>query len=286
MKRRIISLFLFLLCTGAVAQEVSPGQPNELDRNYVPDKNSVFNSDGKRNEDAGPVEIKNAILFNPTLLSRSIVALFYERWLGSQTSLKAGGGICFNQDFIYSTAFDAGIESSGILSDPISTVSLATIMSRGQFVGPSLYGSFSVKRSWDGYATEWNPYLELNCQASNGAFKISTYEDSYYDYDNFNNYSGPLIAGNPLVNVRTVSFNLMYGSRYITAGRVKTSHEFFLGIGAKLGTYDSFHSEEIKVEDPSYPGHYQNVQVEMKGSIRENVWSPSFLMGYIFGIGF
>lgn len=73
-------MILLLVGKVAFAQE-KVGTPNDLDKMYTPDKTSVFNADGTNTSSQNSsFDIKNAIKYNPFLLTRGTVAFFYERF--------------------------------------------------------------------------------------------------------------------------------------------------------------------------------------------------------------
>jgi hypothetical protein len=67
MKLTFNTLFLFLLLLvgkSVFAQDATPGMPNELDKTYVPDKTSIFNSGEKPATTSEPRE-RNRLSDNP-----------------------------------------------------------------------------------------------------------------------------------------------------------------------------------------------------------------------------
>ncbi len=290
------SLVALLVCSMklSLAQE-DLGQANELDKMYVPDKNSIFNSDAKTNssgnDDSSPIDIKNNISFNPTLLSRSVLALFYERFFGDQYSIKGGLGVCYEIDKIQSIAYDVGFAGE-FFSEPTSTVSITRIMQEGIFQAPRLYSSISVRVHWDSFfGGSWNPYFEINAQQSFYTLKMNAssinYNEIYsnYNYGNSNNTSG-LIGNRTDVSIRNTSINLIYGTQFVTSGKIKTTHDFFIGIGGKKTSYNQFQTGLKTISDPTKTRQDLTIQVEESKYGRESVLIPSVLLGYSFGFGF
>lgn len=262
-----ILIFTLLVCSSSLllnAQEEQPGLPNDLDKMFVPDKNSIFNSE-KNDEDGSDyllVDVKNIIKFNPAMLPRSIAAFYYERRLSEQFSLQGGLGICFNKDRVMGSIADDWAYGS----DGNSSVRLALIMQYGLYNEPSLFASIAVKLHWEN-PHSWNamPYFEMSTRYYENKLKVS--KIGYGTMD-----------GSPIVTVRNVSYTLVYGRQYLTEGKIRTSHDFYVGIGMKTVSFDRFISTEI-VSPPYGTLHTKTAE-------RTKIPSALIVAGYVFGIGF
>jgi hypothetical protein len=284
---KLVAIVLVFLQKLAFAQEATPGLPNELDKMFVPDKNSIFYSGpgaASSGNSSSPIEIKNTITFNPTLLIRRSVGLFYEHWFSEKFSVKGGLGFCYNVDRIQAITYSMGIAQQAFSPARSSTVSIAKIMEDGVFEGPRLYSSVSLRLHWDSFfGGDWNPFLEANSQQHSNTLKMPSENVNYYNYYD---HSGLIIVNEPVVHVRTFSLNLIYGSQFVTSGKVKTTHEFFFGMGLKNASYEVFRSSSQTLKDPELIGDPIKIQVQEKTLERENILIPSLLMGYVFGFGF
>lgn len=265
MKRSLTILVLLFISHFLNAQE-KPGTPNELDKLFIPDKNSLFNSESKTNEENSlpASDIKNVIKFNVAMLPRSIAAFYYQRRLTDQISLQGGLGICFNKDRIFSvvSGFSGDFSSS-------TAIDLEDMMANGQFSRNSLFTSFSFRLNWVSYF-EWNasPYFEINTRYYSNKLKLDKFVDDRHGF-----------SETPETIVRNTSFNLIYGLQYITEGKIKTSHDFYWGIGMRNTSFDTFTSSEITTSGPNYILYTKDPE-------RSKRLAPSFIMGYAFGIGF
>lgn len=264
---KIVALFLCLLPGILRAQEI-PGTPNELDNQFVPDKNSIFNSESKTgtNNSTPASDIINIIKFNATMLPRGIVSFFYQRILTEQISIQSGLGASFNKDRILS--FVSGVSEE--FSNNPSTVGLNKIMQFGEFNGASLFASLSMRLSWESYYGDFTPYFEINSRYYSNKLRLTKLNE----YNSFE-----LLDGTPEVIIRNTSFNLIYGVQYLTEGQIRTSHEYYLGVGMRNTSFNAFTSSEVQMSNNNYT-------LYTKTAARSKTFAPSFIIGYVFGIGF
>lgn len=251
------------------AQE-SPGTPNELDNQYVPDKNSIFNSDAKGGEEgvSSAIDVKNIIKLNATMLPRGIFALYYQKGITDQISLEGGLGACFNKDRVF--GFVSGISDG--FSGNSQVVELNTIMRYGELKGTSLFYSLSFRVSWDSYYDNVTPYFSLNTRYYTNKLLLSQINDYQTDFER--------LDGTPEVIIRNTSFNIIYGYQYITDGKIRTTHDYYFGLGMRNTSFDEFISTRIT------PSSGDDYTLYSKTSDRLKVFAPSFIVGYAFGIGF
>ncbi len=271
--KRIIFIALSLLCiiSSSILAQETPGPPNALDNQFVPDKNSVFNSDSKANEgksDDSYSDINNMIKFNIGLLARSIAAFQYERRISDQITLEAGLGTCFNRDFVLS----AGSEIFGLRRNT-NEIGVSELMTNSNFGGKSLYSSFSFRLRYDSYYWESEPYFEINTRYYSNKFDITPI---YTEYSSATNAS--VLVGTPDVTVRNTCINLIYGVQFITEGKIATTHDFYTGFGMKSLSYNKV----TRDYDSNNTGNYTYTNT----SERLKAMGFSFVCGYAFGFGF
>jgi len=269
--KHITVVVLFLLNV-AVAQTQPP---NELDKQFTPDANSIFNSSGKNGKVKGgghSVEIQNAIKFNPLLIPRSIFALFYERKIIDGLSLTGGLGFCYNTDkisgFFNSEDFTLGFGNTDKLS-------FSGILSNSTFDGGGPFLSAGVRIYTGGYfsaADNFNSgYFEINYRFTSVNLRLNPTINS-----------NDKLAGDGTVNIRNSGFNLIYGYQLSTEGSIKTTHDFYLGTGIKSVRYDEFTRTLVDPNNGYSPSYYQCSPTGAKISqIRFMI-----IAGYAFGIGF
>jgi len=268
-KLSLISLLICASFTG-FAQKKQEAQPNDMDEMYVPPKNSIFNPGDGAGSTSGTDKL-NAVKFNPLLLTRSIGAVFYERWLTDGISVQAGLGMTYNKDRIM------GIGSSGefTLSDnSTSTLTIGQIMDQGVTDRKKLYASLGFRFFWGGYY-DANNYFELG---------VRYYANSLLIEDGPDSYNPGLTVGTPEVTVKNTSFNMVFGHQVYTDGKVSTAHDFYFGFGIRSTSYDVFKSERRTIIDSS--GYSTEQDVHSKTFIRETILAPSLIMGYAFGFAF
>lgn len=268
---------MLLLAAGSLKAQEQPGLPNDLDKQFVPDKNSVFNSDAKtksaKNDNSLNVGVKNDIKFNIGMIPRSIAAFYYERTFTDQISLMGGLGVCYNKDRILGISAGIGDEFS---SSSVNRLSVSTIFKYSTLEHPSLFGSFSFRVHWDSYYDwDWNPYFELNVRTYTNNLKIGQIDQG----------NGEIISGNSSTKVRYTAFNLIYGVQYYTDGKIHTTHDFYWGLGLRSLSYDTFVQSQNTTTSTVYPYNTINAYTYTRSSTRVKQFSPVFIMGYAFGIG-
>src|ERR1700739_2237930 len=96
-----VFILFFVFYTAVLSAQNAPGLPNDQDKNYVPDKTSIFNAEGKTGtkEYSSASDIHDLIEFNPFMFARSIFALQYEHKFGEMFGLQGGLGFCFGKDY-------------------------------------------------------------------------------------------------------------------------------------------------------------------------------------------
>src|SRR3990167_1976126 len=234
---KAIFLFFFFFLTGAILHvhaQKNKGEPNELDKLYIPTQNSVFNPGKSSTKNSSPSENNNAIKFNPVLLTRSIGALFYEKWLSDEISVQGGLGICYNKDIMMGKLSEIQREFN-FSRDATSSFNISDIMLRGEFSsGSTPFISFAFRFFGSGYYDS-ESYFELNFRYYSNTLKIPDATESY----------NKRVLDLPEVTVRNFNYLLTYGYQVYTSGKIRTSHDFYYGIGLRNTSYDSFREEKM-----------------------------------------
>jgi hypothetical protein len=263
MKIRYLFFLLVLIPALANSQEV-PGPPNDLDKNYIPGKNSIFGADANKSSNDYSPSISNAVMFNPCLLLRGVAGFFYQHSLSDQVGMQLGLGFSFNKDMIMSY----GSEFGEAFSDPKSAISMYSMVVYGRYSGPGLFLSGGFRFSWDSYySLDRKPYFEVNGRFITNQFVLSgTANESDF---------GGAVSGTPKVSMKHTSFNLIYGVEYNTSGKIKTVHDFYFGVGLRSSSYNIFEAQQ---------GY--NYTTFVMTSRRESIIAPYLMAGYAFGLGF
>jgi hypothetical protein len=262
-------IYILLLCSSSLllkAQEPLPGQPNDLDKIYVPDKGSIFSSDAKKDDKSSYSvgDVKHIIKLNLTMFPRSIAAVYYERRFTDQVALQGGLGLTFDKDRIMGAT--SGIADD--FSNNESAIKLSEMMEYGVSNGNGLFASLSFRLNWDSYYY-WDviPYFEVNTRYYSNKLNINKLEYGTID-------------GSASVKIKNISYNLIYGVEFLTEGKIRTAHDFYMGIGLRNTSYDKFTSVQSQNSTgPDYP-------IYTKTSQRTKSYAPMFIMGYALGIGF
>jgi hypothetical protein len=257
-----------LLFTIELSAQTEPGRPNQLDERFTPPSTAIIGNGGGGSSSSfsgSTSEIKNNIKYNPILLSRSIAALFYERFITEEFSITGGLGYCYGKDNI--VLIGSAIDWE-IFEGTSRDLSLSDIMTYSKFrSGGNYFGSLALRVYWDTYDDNRYGYLELNARKYNNNL----------EFKNTQRYD---IVDNANVVVTNTTYNIIYGTQFHTNGKIKTVHDFYCGFGIRGTNYDIF----------KYQTFYNtNGQAEprlLKTNEREKIYSPMLLLGYAFGFGF
>jgi hypothetical protein len=278
--KKIILVFCFF-CGGMYAQE-KPGQPNELDDKYLPGENSLFNNESSSSSNKNNDEFKNIISFNPTMMLRQIASLEYSRKVVDYVAVQAGIGLCFGQDFIASMGNNSELLDGR--NNTYSTDSLVTYYSlqrASSFSKNSLFSTFSVKFLLD---DDWGSYIEVNSRFYSNNFSINESK-----LNSYNNYYGDktIFNGTPDFKVTNTVFNILLGGHAVSDGKIGISHDFFVGFGLRIASYNTYQVSTIKTYDPSSSYYSTNSTVIYNDAPeKQKIYAPSIVFGYKVGIGF
>jgi hypothetical protein len=285
--------FLFVLLasllSGSVCLSQNTGTPNDLDKNYIPEKSSILNEGGtgsKSRDGRNAPDYHNVIEFTPGLLIRNIFALQYERKITESFSVQAALGAVYGIDRIQKieSPDKSFFNSSGSVGNA-STVNLGSMLNQSVFTGPNVYLGFALRLYYEGSNryngnywgsrgrdydnTESRRYLEAGLRYFGNTVQIS------------NNFSGGdvNIEGTPVINIRSVFYFINWGYHFETDGKIATTHNIFFGFGLRNSSYDVFKTDLNRRS--SNGGNLETITAS-----RESILLPTFQFGYEFGLGF
>lgn len=233
-----------------------------MDNIYTPPSASIAGSErtsSKGDISDGP---KNIIKFSPFLLSRSIIALEYERFINNNFSARAGLGYSYNRDYVYLLSTDAFYD----LQSPVkSSLNLQDIVVQGTFLpNSSPYLSAGLRLYYDGFSKdEFNSYFDINSRFYTNTYDVIT---SAYNY------------GTTKVDLQSTVLNMSWGFSSCTSGKIPSSHDFYIGFGMRIASFPAFKEAYIDVN-----GSTETINVATSEKIV--VYSPTILFGYTLGIG-
>jgi len=256
-----------------VAQSTPPVS-NELDLQYTPKGGGPLSSESKSNSSGGSAnrnDAKNFIKFSPTLISRSIVALYYERNFHENFSLQAGIGFNFNKDRIFSL-----LGSNMLLSESNNLQGeedMADVLSVSEHQKIAPYFYIAPKFIFESYLFDGSSYIEL-------AFTNFANKLNYVVPNNYSSYSSSVVVGTRKLNYNHNVFSLKYGYQILTDTKLITSHEFFFTAGYRMITYNPVIRTDI-----DYNSSSNITQQYTVSSIKSSKPTFMFGVGYTFGIG-
>jgi hypothetical protein len=283
MKSIILTISLFLSISLLAQNNKKPastpasksvsGPVNELDNTYTPLKNSLFDENAKKNEQYSSysVDFNNAIKFNPFLLVRSTIAFGYERKLVGNLTGSIFLGYNYKRDWIQTMGAVVSSGEGELLSSSASEIGLASMLASGIYKGGGIYSSFGLKLYTEDTPFEGS-YFEIQTRFNNYTLDLGVVSnDLGYDF-------APGTATD--VKIKNTSGYLIWGSQFCTSGTIKATHEFYTGVGIRSTSYDVFNYSDVDSGIGSTNSFITNT------GNRENTLGFSFIMGYIFGIGF
>ncbi len=302
-KRYLLLLPVFCFMFGSLcglAQEA--GSPNVLDKDFVPDSSSVFNTNNPANGFINGPVYHNVIEFTPGLLFRNIFALQYERQVLEGFSLQGSLGMVYGVDRWqqienpgkgFMSTFFGGSATGG------STVTLGNMLNQGKSNANTAYLGFAVRWYYTGFGFlksrgyvsddgyyytyhEANEYWNSSLGGDNSVymdFGVRYFANSLAVSNSLSS-DGALIQGVPTVQIKSTFYFLNWGYHYETKGKIPTTHNIFIGVGLRYTSYDLF------IADPSQQTVSGPVIYNSITSSREHILRPTFQAGYEFGLGF
>jgi hypothetical protein len=273
----ILSLVFFVSMKGQV-KPVTPGSRNELDNKYSPGKSPAVKTnqdDVSSGSSSSDPDFKNVIKCNIALFPRCIAAFCYQYFIADEVSLEGWLGAVYKKDPIFAV-FGSAIE----LSAQYGALNLKDIYTYGVKKGIRPYLGASVKFHFSGLASwnENNSFIEIGARSYSHKLDLSPIETA-----TAKTYTPTYLSGDHTVIIKHLNYLVNFGFRFTTPGKIKTSHEFYTGLGWRTFTYDNFIRSEKKYQTGSGNGYYYEYS---KNGTRKSGSSPLFVIGYILGFGF
>jgi hypothetical protein len=275
-----IFIIVFCLCNIVLNSQITvPAKTNELDEQYTPKGSGPLSADSKTSKSGSSGSNydgdypKNIAKFAPTLLSRGIFAINYERNFADNFSLVGGLGFNYNKDLIFSL-----LGSGFDLSDNYNQgqVQSSDVLSASTHDSPSLYFNFAPKFIFENYWNDGYSYLQIDYSHYANKMNFETDKTS-----NSSNYQY-IINGSPSIKYSHNIYALKYGYQYNTDTKLVTSHEFWISLGYRSYKYTPVYMTETS--NSSYPYNTtREYSVSKTGVIKQSFYVG---FGYSFGIGF
>ena len=206
----------------------------------------------------------NIVKFNPTLLTRGIISLQYEKLLFNN-NISIGGGLGF---FAYKDIFFQFDVS--IYNDYRGNINLLDIVRDGEQIGglTNYFFTSFIKISYDGIYF-LDPYIEIGYRREKNNLRLNNSNRTPLDRNFYNTY---------FIN------NLFYAGLnypFRTKGKkVNLNHEFYWSFAYRLTTYERFGLAINPSNAPNNRERYFNSNEIVSFN------SFCFLIGYSIGLGF
>jgi hypothetical protein len=262
MKNCLLMSFIYLLnvCFSVSAQVDYPGNLDDKNTPKIKSKGEI----GMKDVSVFP--IKSCIKFEPTLLARGVFAFGYERQLIHNLTFQGTAGLAWDKDFIQV----GGVLPITTEETPANEVDLADILRQGRGGKSGYYLSGDAKVYFsndifnDGYFAFklTSNYYNLSYRAGS-TISSQNYKPTAYVVEDIS------------LNIFNGSFSILCGTQFATSGTIKTTHDFYIGVGLNYLFYKKF------LADTPGPNNRTNVTVGAK-TFAKTVF-VSF--GYAIGIG-
>lgn len=262
--KRIIHIILLLLFS-----DVLFSQTNELDGQYTPSSNSIFNADpNSKNSSNKPNHpgVKNMVKFIPTMLFRQKVALFYEREIVKSISVFVGAGKAFGEDVFQKTY----LETFASLNYSSSYLLPEDLLGNSKFTYSTPLLAAGIRAYLSEHAFE-DSFVELYYRNEKFSYRLN---DTYVKDMNY-------ISSDKTIDFKMHAVAFGYGFSSVFGEKNNFSHEMFFTFGIKFFYYDEIIRKDV------YTVGYGSTQVyEKTGSFMQAKILPSVSFGYAFGFGF
>lgn len=254
----------------ALISSLSFSQVNDLDNQYTPPSNSVFNTDPNiknlSNHNNGHSDLKNMIKFVPTMLFRQKAALFYEREIFKTVVVNVGVAKAFGEDVFQKTylATFSSFNSTDLNLSPEEIYSNST----WKTTTPMFCAGVRA------YLSDYNfedSFVELYYRNEKTSYLLN---DSYVTSINY-------ISSDKTVNYKMHAIAFGYGYSSVFGPKNNFSHEMFVTFGIKFIYYDQIIKKQIYTN-----GYGPNQSYEKTGTTLTTRILPSVSIGYAFGFGF
>jgi hypothetical protein len=236
---------------------------NDLDQQYTPVKNSLFDEDAQKNNtnSIALADFKNVVRFNPFLLARSVAAIGYERSLNDYLGIEAYLGYNYKLDWMQ--AMGAVINDGEVFGTNSSSITFSEMLLDGKFNSGGIFGSLGLKIYFDGTPFEGN-YIGIQTRYNSYTLNLS---NSNFNY-NFSSVS------EATTTIKNSSLLFLWGTSVVGGTKIPVVHDFYTGIGIRKSSYDIYTYDQNA-----------NESVYSKTGNRENGIGLSYVVGYSFGFG-
>ncbi|MFI5151130.1 MAG: hypothetical protein ACHQRM_15465 [Bacteroidia bacterium] len=284
--RPLFSLCL-VLCIIHADNAQEKGLPDKRDSLYTPIRSSLWGtSEGKGKSDGA--FFRNAFELNLEPFIRSIAAIQYERRLAPIFSLEGSLGLVYGSDPLLHNESNA---MDFMSNSATSSMHLGIILDKATYSGGGFFYSFSLRLYYtaSGWASNWHTtndafgrphsyYADDGLDHSHAAYLEVGMRSYSYHVKVSGDWETSPIAGNPEMLISNFVYYVNTGWHFAPDWNVKTTHNFYLGIGLQKTTYNVF---KLTTYNAS-PSGYEHVM----SSARETTGLPELLFGYELGFGF
>ncbi|MES2679623.1 MAG: hypothetical protein V4635_07045 [Bacteroidota bacterium] len=260
-------LLISLLCSGQDKQE--PGS-NDLDSNFTPISNSIFNRSHKKGADGSfsNVTFKNVVKFCPSALAWKKVLFFYERELSRGFSLNVGVGMSFGDDVFQKKYF--GWNTYGVdLAEYTLDLTTSELLENCNYLKSTPYFYAGLRYYVNSTAFEgW--YAEF----------ATRYQRVEYRVDN--TIGSIDLEGPNSAFFETYAATFGWGYTVLTGSKKRFGHDFYANFGFKYIEHTHF----AVVQHWDSRGFWLPMTYVKTNSEDTRILFPAINIGYCFWFGF
>ncbi|MBA3681281.1 MAG: hypothetical protein H0W73_08980 [Bacteroidetes bacterium] len=277
LKKQLILLFFITIGCFSYSQKDSSGRLNNLDNSYTPNGGAFGQNNNQKSNKFlnNSPNIVYSLKFLPFDLLRGNLVLENEINIYNGSNLTFGLGYNTFGNFIEENFADLRGWSTSK-----NYLTVYDALSSGKYIKGGVFASIGYKAYSEGI--NWLGFYAADGTAFSGLFSFLKVSYFSYSYLLPSTVKGVFVYGDRTFRSQCTMINSGIGYSFATHGKIKTVHDFYLGLGVKINSYSSFAKSydlsniQNGVVDPYY----------ISNGNRSSASLGSLNIGYSFGIGF
>lgn len=277
-KKYFLPVFFIFSVNQVFSQQGSSAILNELDKKYAPEESIFSTNAAKKNRDKfASTDLYYGLQFLPFELTKG--NLVFENEINIPNScVNITLGLGYNIVSSY-------IDKNGLGffdNNDAKSIDLATAINKSAYQKGGLYLSFGIK-SYANNIADLNPFFS-DGTPFNGLYSFFKIEHFSYSYKLPSIINNQPVIGNKDCKIIQNSLNYGIGYSFVTAGKIKTVHDFYIGMGLKEAIFPYFKQDIMQTYGPN--GLITSYGTQYSSTGNKTNFGFSFTFGYSFGIGF
>jgi hypothetical protein len=279
-KKKYLFFIVFVLSIKLImAQKDSNTSQSDLDKRYTPAGSIFSNTKSNSKNNRGLFEstdLSYGIKFMPVELIRGNLVFENEINISNSSNITCAIGYNIFESYL------AKSNVSLLYDSPLSSLSPNEAMSTGTYQNGGAFFSIGFKS----YAED---FQDLNFFFSDGKPFNGLYSFIRYERYSYNYLVAPLVDNVPVSGSRAFKItnnhiNYGIGFSVVRDGKVKTIHDFYLGTGLKIFSYNNFKKQTVSNSNTGASASIYTMEYVDVGKNTSVDFSLTF--GYSIGFGF